>query len=283
MDSDEEWKIAYAGKNVSWESISNHSPVDHTLKAISAVTCSLSILGSLAIILSYVLIKEIRSKAREILVHLSIMDLTFTSANLIGIMLPYDKYLLHRTSGSAHDNYQRVCQAQGFFAAYGTIGSILWTLGMAIYLYYRIVSPDQRVTRRVVKVLYVVCYVLPLYVSLWLLIRGHYGYPRNESDSGGWCTVLIGEGTPEHGKYDQELMLFMADDIWILFTFITMVPIYIIIHCQVRTEVMWLLIEWVNVVLYCPRVKSFLNFISKVPYSAKIWQGEIVMFLMLSS
>ena len=241
MDDNEEWRFAYdvhSDDNISWSTISTHSPVDHGLRAVSAVTCSLSILGSLAIILSYALIKDIRSKAREILVHLSIMDLTFTSANLIGIMLPYDKYLVHRTSGSAHDNYQRVCEAQGFFAVYGTIGSILWTLGMAVYLYYRIVSPDQRLTGRVVKVLYVICYVLPLYVSLWLLIRGHYGYPENENDSGGWCTVLIGRGTPEHGKYDQELLLFMVNDIWIWVTFITMVPIYLIIHCQVRTKVM---------------------------------------------
>ena len=73
--------------------------------------------------------------------------------------------------------------------------------------------------------------------SLWLLIRGHYGYPTNDNDSGGWCTVLIGLGTPEHGKYDQELMLFMVDNIWIVLTFITMVTIYLIIHCEVRTKV----------------------------------------------
>ena len=241
MDDNEQRRFAYdvhVGDNVSLVNISSaHLPVDHALKAISAVTCSLSILVSLAIILSYVLIKDIRSKAREILVHLSIMDLTFTTANLIGIILKYDKYLVHKTEGSTHDNYKRVCEAQAFFAAYGTIGSILWTLGMAVYLYYRITSPDQRVTGRVVKVLYVVCYVLPLYVSLWLLIRGHYGYPKNENDSGGWCTIRIGSGAPEHGKYDEELLLFMVDDIWILFTFMTMVPIYLIIHCEVRTKV----------------------------------------------
>ena len=216
----------------------DHSPVNHTLKAISAVTCSLSIIGSVAIILSYVLIKDIRSKARELLVHLSIMDLTFSIANLIGTILPYDKYLLHQTSGSAHDNFERACEAQAFFSAYGTIGSILWTLGLAVYLYFRMVSRDARLTKRVVIVMYFVCYALPLYPSLWLLVRGHYGYPKSGDDSGGWCTVLIGSDKTEHGHYDQELMLFMVDDIWILLTFITMVPIYLIIHCQVRAEVL---------------------------------------------
>ena len=243
----QEWNLikdVYAvSHQENWTALNNsdvidHSPVNSALRAVSAVTCSLSIIGSVAIILSYVLIKDIRSKARELLVHLSIMNLTFSIANLTGIILPYDKYLLHQTSGSAHDNFKRVCEAQAFFAVYGTIGSILWTLGLAVYLYFRIVSRDARLTKRVVFVLYFVCYALPLYPSLWLLVRGHYGYPKSGDESGGWCTVLIGLGKTEQGHYDQELMLFMVNDIWILLTFITMVPIYLIIHCQVRAEVL---------------------------------------------
>ena len=243
---DREWIFAYdgytVGNHVNWSTVNSNNIINHTtigsaIKTISAVTCSLSIMGSLVIILTYILIRDIRSKARELLVHLSIMDLTFTTANLIGLLLPYDKYLFHRPSGHEHDNYERVCKAQAFFAVYGTIGSILWTLGLAVYLYYRIVSRDPRVTKRVVMVLYVVCYVLPLHPSLWLLLRGHYGYPASADESGGWCTVLIGSDEEEKGRFDQELMLFMVDDIWIWLTFITMVPIYLIIHCQIRAEV----------------------------------------------
>ena len=65
MDDNEQWRFAndvHVGDNVSLVNTSAHLPVDHILKAVSAVTCSLSILGSLAIILSYVLIKDIRSK-----------------------------------------------------------------------------------------------------------------------------------------------------------------------------------------------------------------------------
>ena len=241
--ADNEWNYDeyIAGNQVHWSTVNNSYYVNHThinvaIKTIAAVTCSLSIMGSLAIILTYILIKDIRSKARELLVHLSIMDLTFTMANLIGILLPYDKYLFHQ-AGREHDNYERVCKAQAFFAVYGTIGSMLWSLGLAVYLYYRIVSRDPCVVKRVVMLLYVVCYLLPLHPSLWLLLRGHYGYPASADESGGWCTVLIGKDKKEQGRLDQELMLFMVDDIWIWLTFITMVPIYLIIHCQIRTEV----------------------------------------------
>jgi len=244
---DEEWNFAYSVEKVNLSNITTgHPHVNHVLRAISAVTCSLSIMGTLAIISSYILIKDIRSKARELLVHLSIMDLTSSSANLIGIILPYDKYLLHQTSGSAHENFQRVCKAQAFFAAYGTIGSILWTLGVAVYLYYRIIVRNPQITKRVVIVLYVLCYSLPLYVSLWLLLTDNYGYPKNQDTSGGWCTILVGSDKAEEEEFNQELMLFMVDDIWILLTFVTIVPIYLIVHCQVRTEV---LIQYMYTVL----------------------------------
>ena len=209
-------------------------------KIVSGVTCSLSIIGSLAIILSYIFIKKIRSKARELLVHLSIMDLIYTTANLVGIIIPYDGLLYKPRPEAERNNYERLCKAQAFIAAYGTYGSILWTLGLAVYLYYRIVSPDQRVTKRVVLMLYVVCYMLPLYPSLWLLLSGHLGYPppRDALESGGWCTILIkSEINKAESKYDIDLLLFMVDDIWIWVTFIIMLPVYLVVHCQIRAEV----------------------------------------------
>ena len=215
----------------------NHSSVSDALRIISGVTCSLSIIGSLAIILSYVFIREIRSKARELLVHLSIMDLIYTTANFVGLIVPYDKYLFYRQKIPEYNNFERLCKAQAFFAVYGTIGSILWTLGLAVYLYYRIVSHDHRVTKRIVMMLYVVCYLLPLYPSLWLLLRGHLGYPPSAHESGGWCTVLIGSDNTKESKYDQELLLIMVDDLWIWLTFIIMLPIYLVVHCQIRAEV----------------------------------------------
>ncbi|XP_065901723.1 G-protein coupled receptor 157-like isoform X4 [Dysidea avara] len=246
MDANAKWSFAYdrytGEHSTNWRNtttaVTPHHSVDHDVRIVSGVTCILSILGSLAIIFSYIIIKNIRSKAREILVHLSVMDLTFTSANLIGLVLPYDRYLLHEHSGYAHNTYDRVCKAQAFIAVYGTIGSVLWTLGLAVYLYYRIVSHDANVTKWVVRLLYVVCYTLPLYASLWLLLTGHLGYPKKDDASGGWCTIIVGDDATivEKEKYDEELMLLMVNDIWMILTFVTMIPIYLIVHCYVKQQ-----------------------------------------------
>jgi len=240
MDSDLKWSHAYdvytEESTTNWTTITpEHSGVNHGIRIVAGVTCVLSILGSLSIILSYIIIKSIRSKARELLVHLSIMDLIFASSNLVGLSLPYDLYLYHKH----HEIYDRVCKAQAFISVYGTKGSVLWTLGLAVYLYYRIVSRDANITKWVVRVLYLVCYTLPLYVSLWLLLTDSLGYPREGHSSGGWCAIVVGDDARkvEKERYDEMLMVIMAVDIWVVLTFVTIIPIYLIVHCYVRKEV----------------------------------------------
>ena len=50
------------------------------------ITCSLSMLGALLIIFSYVCFKTMRSRAREILVHISVMDFLVAASNLTELL-----------------------------------------------------------------------------------------------------------------------------------------------------------------------------------------------------
>ena len=59
--------------------------VPASIRAVVGVTCILSMAGALLIILSYILIKEIRTTTRKILLHLSIMDFVVAAGNGIGL------------------------------------------------------------------------------------------------------------------------------------------------------------------------------------------------------
>jgi len=201
------------------------------IQLMASFFCFLSILGSLAIILAYVLVKDIRSKARELLVHISLMDIMYSTANLVGLVLPYRRHLSLNSTVSHNSAvfhiYSSICQGQAAFAVYGTIGSVLWTLGLAVYLYYRIVSRDDYGAKWVARVLYAVCYTLPLYSSLWLLCSNQLGYNDSPLSGGGWCFVV---------KNVDPLANFMCYDIWIWLGVI-LVPLYISIHVHIREEV----------------------------------------------
>ena len=208
-----------------------------SLKIICGIVCVLSILGSLAIIITYALLKEIRSKARELLVHISVMDITYTIANFVGMMIHYRDHMPDNNctscNSSGSEDYETICKAQAFVAIYGTVGSVLWTLALAVYLYYRIVSCDDNVTKRLGRILYVVCYALPLYVSLWLLLDHHMGYPHDVLSGAGWCSVR--DGT-------KELVVLMTYDIWIWLGIIILIPLYLVIHVHIREQVSLLLL-----------------------------------------
>ena len=194
---------------------------------MSGGICILSIFGSLAIILTYVLVKDIRSKARELLVHISLMDIMYSTANLVGLALPYHEHLEDNSNESV-SAYLTVCKAQGFLASYGTVGSVLWTLGLAVYLYCRIVSRDVNVTKWVVRLLYVVCYTLPLYVSLWLLLNNWMGYSKNNLSGAGWCYVKDEVNT---------LVSIMTYDIWMWLGFVILIPLYLLVNIHIREQV----------------------------------------------
>ena len=210
-----------------WSSGPTNQPL--WIELVSGTVCVLSIFGSLVIILTFAF-KETRSKARELLVHLSLMDLIYSTANLVGLWLPYHEHLYNNnnTNSSAYNTYHRVCVAQAFLAIYGTIGSVLWTLGLAVYLYYMIVSRDINIAKRVVWVLYVLCYLLPLYVSLWLLLAHRLGYSNNPLSGGGWCSV---------GDDVSPLENFMTYDIWMWIGIVVLIPLYFSIHTHISEEV----------------------------------------------
>ncbi len=67
------------------------------VRVVVGITCTLSIIGSLLIILSYLCFRDLRSRARLILVHISIMDCGVGLSNLIGAWVYFDRFYTDNT------------------------------------------------------------------------------------------------------------------------------------------------------------------------------------------
>ena len=234
------------GNNNSSDNCTHHETTEDTvIKYVAMVACILSSIGSFIIILSYVLIKQIRTKVREILVHLSVMDLTYSLANLIGLLLNYGDHL-KLSSGSCElkDPYDVICKIQGGFAFYATISSILWTSGIAIYLYFRVVINKDKVIRIVVLLLYITCWGIPVLLTVWVFKVDAIGYELPKSNassgtSGGWCALKQRSQSTHAG--DVVLAIF-NNDLWIVLTIILVVVLYGFIHCHIRRQVCYFLV-----------------------------------------
>ena len=205
---------------------------DQKLRAVVGVSCCLSIFGSLLIILSYILFKKRRTRAREILLHISLMDLGVALANLIGLSVYFDQFYTEY-SGNVTAYIDGLCKTQAFFAAYCTLSSILWTIALAAFLYFLITYHKTRIAIDFHRASHIVCYALPLLVSLWLVFTNRLGY--SPLDSSGWCT-LISERKDAPLQVDYYATIF-GNDLWICLAVVTIPILYLSIRCHLSIQV----------------------------------------------
>ena len=224
------------------------------IRVVVILTCSLSVLGSMLLIVSYVCFKQLRSRPREILMHISFMDFGVSLSNLIGAAVYFDQYyhlpgaqisnsshvpdslkpaqpILNETNSvaseasnalSATPTIEALCITQAFFAGYFTLGSIFWTIFLSLYIYLFLLYHEMKpqLPRYSLFVSYFVSYGMPLIISLWLVLTGRLGYaPYNSS---GWCTLIV--KNPSTGKVDHYAVVF-GNDLWIYLA-LFIIPIF---------------------------------------------------------
>lgn len=211
--------------------------VEPSVRAVVSVTCCLSMIGASLIILSYVLIKDIRTKPREILLNLSLMDFMVAAANLSGVSVDFDSYFYNESYVNDTQEYHVMdvaCKAQAFVAMYATISSIVWTNCIAVYIFFHIMLEGKLSTVYTMFSFYLLGYGLPLILNLWFLLTGKLGY--SPYGSSGWCSVIVSD--MKTGKLYPFTLVF-ANDIWFYLT-ITLVPlIYISLKFYLHFQVIY--------------------------------------------
>ena len=222
------------------------------LRAVVGLTSVLSIVGSLLIVLSYVCFRDLRNKAREILVHISIMDFGVAVSNLAGVGINFNNYYRESCNSTEHRHHHEhhgyeetggddlchvtnaisaLCVVQGGFASFFTIGSILWTICLSMYLYLLISQKDNRRAKLFVNFAYVFCYLMPLGLIVWMGATKKIGYTPYESS--GWCgTIFI--------RANRRRDIFAATvgyNLWIFLTFVLVPVLSISAHLHIKDEV----------------------------------------------
>ena len=156
------WAQTYAEKN---------------LKLLETIVASLSIFGSLTIIITYFIFEDLQTTTRKFLVYISFADF-FT-------VFPYliEAWVGHRTSKTN-------CIVQSFVTATAVMWSFCWTSSLAIYLYIVIVRRKQNLADKLMPYFHVVNWGLPLALIGTALYCNKLG-KEGSHDSGGWCWIKV--------------------------------------------------------------------------------------------
>lgn len=207
-------------------------------RVIVGITCVLSMCGATLIIASYVFFKSLRNRARLILLHISIMDLGTVVSKFVGDAINFDRYYVSYPNSTCtiyHTtrlNYiQGLCEGQAFFSHFFTIGSVLWTISLSVYLYFLLVHYRTPYAQMSLNASYFLCYGLSLLVCVWLLLSNKLGY-----DGKSWCSIVsldLLTGLP------NRYAAVFGYDLWVYFT-MTFVPVlYLTVHLYLRDKVCW--------------------------------------------
>ena len=215
------------------------------VRAVMGVVCSLSIIGSLLIILSYVLFKNLRTRARYFLVHLSITDLVLAVSNLVGVVANLDNVTNDHSNSSMEITDSYYCRVQGFLTLYSTLSSFLWTVQLAFLVFILVTAGNpKRITKFLMWFCYLLCYGLPLLPSVWALVTRRTGYAPLSSV--GWCTLksqqvyYYGPEDSQNEVYCAKVDIYanvVAYNMWIVVSFGVILLAYLSVHCHINNKV----------------------------------------------
>ena len=187
------------------DSSQHHVDVFKTVKSsvpLSFVSSILSILGSLSIIITFILWKDVRrSTARVLLLFLAIADLGTGISYLVAV-IGFEGFRLNDiTFNNATYDYKIFCQTQSFFTTFFPVSSFFWTSVMGLYFLVALVFRRPRWGPKLMIILNIIGWGAPaIFLSAMVSLgflgpffqgtvngtgNGNYSYPV----SAAWCFV----------------------------------------------------------------------------------------------
>ena len=254
------------------------NPVEIALSVVQGVVTVLSIVGSLLLILSHVILYPLRrSKSRVLITHLAAASFLQAFPNFIAVFMDFrtrfridtisNPTVTNHTS-NATDNlivctgtrqvldettrvYCYLCVYQGFISLVGTLSTVFWTVCICIHYFILVSCQNNKLASHMTYVYYVIAWLVPLGICLWLLFHNWLGFkPTYSTVNCGIRTDCVPHHHPYH--YSRNDTSYDADNwnrvigvlfglkIWQLLAFLTIPCLFIAIRYKKRKHVSWL-------------------------------------------
>ena len=207
---------------------------------LAILSSSASIIGCFLIIITYVCWKDFRTTARSILMFISIADLLTATGYVVGsaIYLHFEIYKTRKLNKNTCDltsnqsaSYTQACEWQSFVTTTSSIASFFWTTILAFYLYMTIVYKMYRCVRRLMPLIHLVSWGVPLVLCIVAMTRStKWLGPSLDDTSVSWCFVACNH---TH-YYEYELLLGKG---WEIITYVLVIFFYTATKIFIEIEV----------------------------------------------
>lgn len=177
---------------------------------LTTITSILSFFGTLFIIVSYFVWKDIRSKSRRILVYISIADFCTAVATVAATASFW-------LTGS---ETKQVCFIQSIIGTLSVLCSFFWTAFMAVYLYLNVCKKTSRLANRLLYFFHMCGWGVPVVIVSIGASTNKLGNNGDQVTSG-WCWV--NKTLPWN---EQVLWMFLAGKLWEIMACLVIVLLY---------------------------------------------------------
>ncbi|XP_006885840.1 PREDICTED: probable G-protein coupled receptor 157 [Elephantulus edwardii] len=183
-------------------------------RAVVLLSCALSAFGSSLLVATHTLWPDLRSRARRLLLFLSLADLLSASSYFYGVLQDF--------SGPSWD-----CVLQGALSTFANTSSFFWTVAIAVYLYLSIVRAAHGPrSDHLFWAFHVVSWGVPLAITVAAVVLKKIGYDASDV-SVGWCWIDL-------QAEDSTLWMLLTGKLWELLAYVTLPVIYILIRKHIN-------------------------------------------------
>ena len=188
-------------------------------RILSSISASLSILGTVAIIVTYFLWKEIQTNSRLILVYISIADFFTAAGNLFSLFYTVDLKNLEDPT----------CVVQSFVTTTSCLCSFFWTTYLGLYLFLTVARRQTRIADNLMLVFHITAWGIPLAIVTTALLEHKLGDDLDYV-TGGWC--WINGNVP-----DRVFWMLVTGKAWELGSYLLITVLFVVVKCHIQSEV----------------------------------------------
>lgn len=188
---------------------------------VAIVSCTFSCLGSLLIVLTFFILKDMRTGSQKIITFLAVADLISAVGYIIGSV----NYLHHRKSIGDCGDFVQVCEGQATVTTYSSLVSFAWTVILALYFFLIIVFKRVKVASKLMIIYCIIAWGGPIAIVAPLLGFDRLGYSHFAASN--WCFVK------EHKSLTNDTVttwiILVAGKFWEILSYIVVSVLYIVI------------------------------------------------------
>lgn len=208
----------------------------------SLISCTMSVIGSFLIVLSYLLWKDIRTWSRKIITYLAIADF-FTASGYIMASINFLVYESHKKYNpvGACQLFECACQIQAYISSWATYSAFWWTCILAMYFYATIVKGNSGKINQLFPLYHILAWGSPILAMFPLLLTGSLGYSLFAA--GGWCFIKNDRQTGHTSFTDFSssfitvIKILAGGKAMEIFTYVWVIVFYLLIQVDIKKKV----------------------------------------------